>query len=155
MIFWMRTNIRAVSSATVFYTLLVFLTQIADCKHIAFGRRIFDSCKTKSNYLVHFILVLKLIWNTTIFGTIENYLICNQIGIILYCLYTILRQRYFSVSLWQRILVDNTIDLHVCLGFVYFCVLHHNVLQYEFAWRFNLVLLICFKYILLKLFVLY
>lgn len=57
----MRTNIRAVSSATVFYTLLVFLTQIADCKHIAFGRRIFDSCKTKSNYLVHFKLVLKII----------------------------------------------------------------------------------------------
>lgn len=72
MIFWMRTNIRAVSSATVFYTLLVFLTQIADWKHIAFGRRIFDSCKTKSNYLVHFKLVLKLIWNTTIIGTIEK-----------------------------------------------------------------------------------
>lgn len=72
MIFWMRTNIRAVSSATVFYTLLVFLTQIADCKHIAFGRRIFDSCKTKSNYLVHFKLDLKLIWNTTIIGTIEK-----------------------------------------------------------------------------------
>lgn len=72
MIFWMKTNIRAVSSATVFYTLLVFLTQIADCKYIAFGRRIFDSCKTKSNYLVHFKLVLKLIWNTTIIGTIEK-----------------------------------------------------------------------------------
>lgn len=72
MIFWMRTNIRAVSSATVFYTLLVFLTQIADCKHIAFGRRIFDSCKTKSKYLVHFKLVLKLIWISTIIGTIEK-----------------------------------------------------------------------------------
>lgn len=68
----MRTNIRAVSSATVFYTLLVFLTQIADCKHIAFGRRIFDSCKTKSIYLVHLKLVLKLICNTTIIGTIEK-----------------------------------------------------------------------------------